>query len=183
MFSSWCVNPKNKATRDYGFEIFNKNLFLYKVRFTSYPNEMQYGLIMLWFEEMGISFYKTGTEWFYEADEQFGDEMNNYILSIKFNTLEQAILNANALFNKKFDLEQYETVEIRVMLFNETIKSYGCLVDVILNEQNQITSASRLVWFPKKISEIESRYFEGKEEKVIRTAKWFAETNNCKNFL
>jgi hypothetical protein len=183
MFSNWCVNPKNNATKDYRFEIEKDTLVLYKVPFTSYPKEMQFGIIMLWFEEMGVSFYKTGTEWFYEADEQYGDDMNNYILSVKYNHLDDAILNANNLFNKKFDLGQFETVEVRVVLFNETIKSYGCLVDVFLNEQNQITSASRLVWFPKKISELETRYFNGKEEKVIRTAKWIAETNNCKAML
>jgi len=81
-----------------------------------------------------------------------------------------------------------ELIRVQVGSARESETSYGCLVDLRFDERGINTSASRLVWFPRKISTYEVVEYErdwfGKiiiDKRYFMTApKWFLDKNEIK---
>jgi len=79
-----------------------------------------------------------------------------------------------------------ELIKVQVSGTRESEKSIGALVDIIYNEKGEVSSASRLVWFPKSISTLEEEEYLydhfGKEalgkRYFITAPKWFLEKNS-----
>jgi hypothetical protein len=81
-----------------------------------------------------------------------------------------------------------DLIKVQVSGTRESEKSIGALVDIIYSEKREVSSASRLVWFPKSISTLEEQEYLydhfGKEvlgrRYFITAPKWFLEKNNIK---
>ena len=77
-----------------------------------------------------------------------------------------------------------QVIRIRVSGVVEAEKSYGALVDLILDENDDVSSAGRLVWFPKSIcvyAIIESPKGKIYDKHIISAPKWLLEQNNVKH--
>ena len=71
-----------------------------------------------------------------------------------------------------------KNIKIQVSGIRYSENSIGALVDLILNDEDICTSASRLVWFPKSISKLEIIETENSFPIYYITApKWFLEKN------
>lgn len=81
-----------------------------------------------------------------------------------------------------------ENIRVQVSGTRDSDKSIGALVDIIYSEKGEVSSASRLVWFPKSISILEEEEYWydhfGKQvlgkRYFITAPKWFLEKNNIK---
>jgi hypothetical protein len=81
-----------------------------------------------------------------------------------------------------------ELIKVQVSGTRESDKSIGALVDLIYNDKGEVSSSSRLVWFPKSISTLDEEEYLydhfGKEVSMkryfITAPKWFLEKNNIK---
>jgi hypothetical protein len=78
-----------------------------------------------------------------------------------------------------------DKIKVQVSGTRESDKSIGALVDLRYNDKGEMSSASRLVWFPKSICEeiVEEYYYNhfGKEvlahRYFINAPKWFLDKN------
>ena len=70
---------------------------------------------------------------------------------------------------------------VRVSFHGESDKSYGVLVDLIINKETNGYSASRLEWFPKSLCEIEKKEVAGIISEYHLTApEWLLKSKNVK---
>lgn len=72
-----------------------------------------------------------------------------------------------------------ELIRIRVSGVVNSEKSIGALVDLFLNEQDNVSSAGRLVWFPLSISSLEEIPQKDNilKQYYVTAPKWFLEKN------
>jgi len=80
-------------------------------------------------------------------------------------------------------MENSEIKRVRVALNRESETSYGCLVDLIFDENGRYSSGSRLEWFPKKICTIETEI--SKESPIfnvyyLNCPKWLLDKKGVK---
>lgn len=65
-------------------------------------------------------------------------------------------------------------ITVQVSGVCESQKSFGCLVDLLFDEQGYNTSASRQEWFPKSMCSLEEVEFQKDHfGKQITCKKWF----------
>lgn len=107
------------------------------------------------------------------------------ILKINYNF--SCLLKKSYKFAKeKQIIMNKELIQIQVSGTLDSENSIGALVDLIFDEEQNCSSASRLVWFPKSISTLEEvdykRNYYGKcilaKRYFITAPKWFLDKNN-----
>ncbi len=85
------------------------------------------------------------------------------------------------MFAKEKQVEMNnELITVQVSGVVHTEKSIGSLVDLMFDDKCECTSASRLIWFPKSICEIQIlQPLEGnlRTRSFVTAPKWFLDKN------
>lgn len=79
-------------------------------------------------------------------------------------------------------------IKVQVSGVRNSFKTIGALVDLIIDDEENVSTASRLVWFPKSNSTLEvvpyKRNYYGKcidgERYFITSPQWFLDLNKVK---